>query len=143
MRISICSWLQTSLSKSFRQGEEQVLVSGFGKRQTVMSKAKNRPDMNNLSSFFFILHIFLTLEIVNKQFSQYESLHLLILSSSNQWEQAYMAGLICHVEKKHTTVETFYIINIWVRQNCSWLIFRTWPLVQQQREGGSTHSTRR
>ena len=100
MRISICSWLQTSISKSFRQGEEQVLVSGFGKRQTVMSKAKNRPDMNNLSCFFFILHIFLTLEIVNKQFSQYESLHLLILSSSNQWEQAYMAGLICHVEKK-------------------------------------------
>ena len=112
-------------------------MSGFGKRQTVMSKAKNRPDMNNLSSFFFILHIFLTLEIVNKQFSQYESLHLLILSSSNQWEQAYMAGLICHVEKKHTTLETFYIINIWVRQNCSWLIFRTWPLVQQQREGGA------
>ena len=68
-------------------------MSGFGKRQTVMSKAENRPDMTNLSSFLYFTHLF--------DPRNYDSLHLLILS--NQWEQAYMVGLICYGDKKHTT----------------------------------------
>ena len=101
MRISICSWLQTSLSpKVFDKVRSKFYWVDLENGKQWCQRRKTG-QIWPIFLVFFTLHIFLY---------------------SNQWEQAYMVGLICYGYKKHYTVTKFhvsmyYVHNVWIRQN--------------------------